>query len=170
MNRYNFVDVFGVPFGHRGKITEYPDRDHNEFEIDFITPSNSEEDVRFGISTMAFVFFKDQLIMEILDGDKVLYTSNRSFSMFVNLDGIDPKAGRPTGHPNMPPLKGREGHLLPSHKYTLRVHRTFGPTDKNPISIIYSGTDMNEVEFDTEYTESVPMTFAGVDGFFVPNE
>lgn len=169
MNKYNFADVYGVAFGHRGKITEYPDREHNEFEIDFLTPSHSEEDVRFEVSTMAFVFFKDQLVLEILDGDKVLYTSNRGFSMFVNLDGVDPKSGKPTGHPNIPPPQGREGHLLPSHKYTLRVRRTFGPTNKNPISITYYGTDMNEVEFGTDIVESVPMSFAGVDGVFIPN-
>lgn len=164
MNTFNFTDVYDVLFGADTKIKQYPDPDATDFEIDFVTPSHTEEDVRFSVSTMEYVFHRDNIKLDIMDGDTVLYTSNRSFSMFVNLDGVDPKAGRPSGHPNVSPITRKE-HLLPSHKYTLRVHSVH-----KPISITYSGTNINEVELGTGMGGSIEMTLAGVAGMFVPND
>ena len=84
-------------------------------------------------------FIRNQLKMEILDGDEVMYTSNRSFSMFVNTDGVDPKGNMPTGHPGVQ-RKTRYQHLLPSHNYKLRVSRTSGASSKSPIKITYFGS------------------------------
>ena len=166
-NEYKFEDVYGVPFGTRGKISEYPDRDNNEFEIEFTTPNNSEEDVRFEVGMMTYVYFKDQLELQILDGGDVLYESNRAFSMFVNKDGVDPKAGKPTGHPGIAPPDARDTHLLPNHTYKLRVSRSFGASANNPISITYYATDDNQIDYGSDI-EGVPMTFNGVTGMFVP--
>ena len=138
-NKYKFKAIFGVLFGARGKISRYPDVDNNEFTIDFKTPARSLKDVRFTVNLMTFLFFRNKLQLEILDDDKVLYTSNRSFSMFVNTDGVDPKGNMPTGHPGIA-RKTRYQHLLPSHKYTLRVSRTSCASSKSPIKITYFGS------------------------------
>lgn len=160
MKKFNFVELYGVAFGDRKKIKLYPDRKSNDFEIDFDTPSHSEEDVRFHVSTMEYVFYRDNIRLEIVDRDngEVLYTSNRGFSMFSNLSGVDPKFGKPTGHPNVD-VNIRKEHLLPLHGYTLRVHSIH-----TPISITYSGTDMNEVELGSGKSMRMYNPITGVAG------
>lgn len=167
-NKYFFPDVYGFEFGARANVTKYPDPENNEFEIEFRTPNHSEEDVRFAFSTMAFVFFRKILKMEVWDGDTKLYESNQQLSMFVNESGEDPWKDDPTGHPKIA-REPRTTHLKPSHTYTLKVYRTVGPSPKNPISVQYYGTDANQVDYGSAIPkEGVPMTIGDIKGMFIP--
>lgn len=165
MKTYDFKELFGFEFGERRNVTVYPKDAGNEFMIMFKTPSHSEEDVRLSLPTMAFVFNQNILLETVMD-NKVLYTDNRSFSYFVNKDGVDPKFGRPSGHPFVD-IKIRDTHLEPNTWYGFHYKRagSASAAARNPAAIQYFGTDKNEVAF----SDSVPMTFGGITGFFVPD-
>lgn len=168
-NKYKFEDVYGFPFGTRNNVTVYPDKENNEFEISFVTPNHSEEDVRFAFSGMSYVFFRNILRMEVWDGGVLLYETNRSLSMFVNNTGIDPWSEVKTGDKRIPRVP-RTTHLQPGHEYTLKVYRTVGASPKNPIPLQYYGTDANEIEYGPSLpTEGIPMTFGDVKGTFIPD-
>lgn len=169
--RYSFEDVFPCKFGDRAKVGRYIDRTTSDYWIDFDTPAHSEEDVRFFISTMARLFGGGiELTIHDRATNEALYSTKFMFNGFVNKDGVDPKTGRPSGHPHIEGAKAREGHLLPSHGYSLHVFRKMH-NDSQPIEIFYYGTDDNQVEYvlETEY-EPVEMTLAGVKGMFVPSK
>ena len=163
MTELAFKDVFGVDFGDRKNVTTYPDRSSSKIDIVFTTPSNSEDDVRFSISTMAFVMDKNIRLM-IIHAGHTLYEDNRSLSMFVNKTGIDPKAGRPTGNPDWD-RKIRDTHLLPNTEYTFRLWREHHKPN-NPLSVTYAGlVTKDEVEYGTPMKNE-----EGEDGMWFPLE
>lgn len=181
-NRYKFEEEYGFAFGTRANVTKYIDPQNNEFELDFETLNHSEEDVRFSISTMAFLFFGKYMHMEIWDRETstLLYEFNRSISMFVTLDGKDPLADLPTGDKRIPRIARTTG-LKPNHKYRLKVWRNGGPKAANPIGLGYYATDQNEVSYegatvevpaipgDEFPLETVKMVFGGISFTCIPD-
>ena len=170
MKALKFKDVYGVEFGIRGNMTKYPDKTVSEFEIDFTTPNHDESDVRFTLPLMAYVMNK-HMILQIIDredNDRVLYTHNRSFSMFINDSGVDPKTGQASGHPYIGAAQPRPYHLWRNHKYALRVVRPQGHDDRNPIGISYQSLDVDVAGILLE--EDNVITINGVDFYLVPVE
>jgi hypothetical protein len=167
MKQLKFKDVYGVDFGVRGNITKYPDRTISEFDIIFTTPNHDESDVRFMFPMMAFIMNKN-MILQILDGDQILYQSNRSLSMFVNDSGVDPKAGKPSGHKYIT-IKPRETWLKKNHTYTLRVVRPQGHDDRQPMAVVYQSLDVDVPEVET-VDKTLEITIAGQRGVWVPDE
>ena len=162
MSKFQFEDVYDCSFGDQQKSWANPAPDSNTYDVDFVTPSNSEDDVRFNISTMLFVHDKNIRLSILHDGVE-LYHDNRSLSMFVNRTGIDPK-----------PLKVRDGthggaeyevarttHLLPNKKYTFRIWAS----RRTNLTTYYTGlATEDEIQYGT------PMQYDGIDGYWFPKD
>lgn len=169
MKTLKFEDVYGVKFGVRANMTKYPDRTTSEFDIEFTTPNHDESDVRFTLPLMAFVMNK-LMIMQIMDGEDVLYQTNRSFSMFINDSGEDPKAGAASGHKYIT-IKPRDTWLKKNHKYKLRVVRPQGHDDRMPIGMTYQSLDVDAPEpVEVEAEKTLDITIAGQAGVWIPNQ
>lgn len=170
-NRYKFEDIFGFEFGAKRKVSVTPDPQNNEFEIEFRTPNHSEENVKFLLDTMAFIYFRRLIKMEVWEGEEMVFArkvNDAQIPMFVNLDGIDRLADDPSGHPGIDNDTVRLW-LKPNTVYVLKVYRTTGPSANNPISVGYYGTDDNQVDYGPDISDSVDVTIGGVKGVWIPN-
>lgn len=158
---YTFREVFGFDFGEQRNVTKYPDDNANVVEVEFTTPAHSEEDVRFSISTMAYVMDKT-ISLQILFGGHVLYSDNRSISVFVNDTGVDPKPPkvRDDTHNGEEYEVPRETHLLPNTTYIYRI-----TSRSTPVPISYYGTDTGN-----ETLYGIEMSHEGVDGIWFPKD
>jgi len=142
-----FKELYGFDFGTKAKLKARPNG-----PFTFTTPNHSEEDVRFFLDL--FSMLMGVIVVDIFNEDgslrftKTFDSENRGhLTMFVNQDGVDPKAGRPTGHPGIAPAEPRDAWLEPNTTYTCDPHRPGGPSERQPIGLIYSGTDDNEVDY-----------------------
>lgn len=169
----NFRELYGFEFGEKRKAKAYPDRTTSDFRFDFKTPNHSEEDVRFFLDLMSM--FMGVITFTVLDEKGILFSRTfdanhrGSLSMFVNKDGVDPKAGRPTGHPGIAPPEPRNTWLEPNKTYTLHVHRD-KHSDRQPIGVYYYGNDANQVDYgpDIEIPEDgIEMTLGPLKGVFI---
>ncbi len=151
-----FEELYGFKFGKRIMAKVYPDRESSDFSFEFTTPNNSEEDVRFFLNSTLWRL-AGNIELSVWDGDEKLFSDNRSLSMFVNKDGVDPKPIR-TSH--LGTTKPRTTHLLPNKTYKLHVYRE-RHADNQPIGITYYGTDKNEVQY--ESMEEAFLTIGGVE-------
>jgi len=152
-----FEELYGFEFGKRIMAKVYPDRESSDFSFEFTTPNNSEEDVRFFLNSTLWRL-AGNIELSVWDGDEKLFSDNRSLSMFVNKDGVDPKPARGShlGEASAP----RTTHLLPNKTYKLHVYRE-RHADNQPIGITYYGTDKNEVQY--ESMEEAFLTIGGVE-------
>ena len=168
-----FEEVFGFEFGKKTKTKRYPDRATSDFLMQFTTPNNSEEDVRFSLDLM--IMLMGEITMTVMSElgevmfSKIFNANNRgALTMFVNKTGIDPKAGDPSGHPGIPSRPARNTWLKPNKTYTLHVHRDTH-SDKQPIGIIYSGNDDNQIDYGiVTGDDEVEVSIAGVQGIWIP--
>ncbi len=164
MNEFEFIALYGVEFGAKDNQTVYPDYTSSHFRINFMTPGHSEQDVRIGISTMAFVMDKTIALRLFSADDTLLYETNRSFSFFVNKDGVDPKPllVRDDTHGGQQYEVPRETHLLPFTRYALECERTKGHSANQPLGIIHVSNDFNQELY------GIRMPMGGVDGIWTP--
>lgn len=164
MKEFNFEELFGFEFGTKTKEKVTPTREESDYLIHFKTPNHSEEDVRFFLDTVLWRLMGDVTltILDAEDDNRFMFSDKRSLSMFVNKDGVDPKAGRASGHPWIP-TKTRTTHLLPNHNYTLSVYRP-RHDDRQPLGISYYGDDKNQVDYGIEpEDDGIEVTIAGTD-------
>lgn len=163
MKIFDFEELFGCEFGTRDNLTKYPDvGDDREFGIRIVTPNHPEDDVRLGVSTMAFVFNKNFELVMTKDGEE-LYESNLQLSFFVNLDPEDP-APRTVrdGSQKEPYIVSRETHLMPNTEY-IYIMRDYNTN--NPMGVVYHGLDSDE---DIESYNGLPLDLNGVPGIWYP--
>ena len=167
MTIHKFTDVFGCEFGDRKAVKKTPDRTSSDYFIEFTTPNNSEEDVRFYVGGFPFVTNVD---LAVYDGEVKLYENAGPghLTMFVNKSGNDPKPPV-ANHLNKDP-QPRTTHLLPNHTYKLHVKRV-RHDDRQPIGIYYYGNDKNQVSYadlpvDLDPSEGISLDIGGVKGIW----
>jgi hypothetical protein len=168
MERFDFESVFDMEFGAKAKKSEFPTRESSDYLIGFRTPNHSEENVGFFFN-VALQGMMGNTLLTVLDAEddmKAMFSHKRALSMFVNRDGVDPKAGKPSGHPWIP-TKVRDTWLLPDHEYVLHVYRT-RHDDRQPLGISYYGDDKNQVDYGPGEVpvEGIPMVFGSLKGVF----
>ena len=162
MSTHKFEEVFGCNFGDKRKESGSPAPEANTYDVAFKTPSNSEDDVRFSISTMLFVHDKNIKLSVLKDGHE-LFSDNRSLSMFVNKTGIDPKPlkVRDDTHGGQEYEVNRTTHLFPNSLYTFRIYAN----KRNRLTSYYSGLDTkDEIEY------GVPVVHEGEAGLWFPKD
>ena len=162
MTTFKFKDVYDCDFGDRISAKALPAPDANTYDIEFVTPSNSEDDVRFSISTMLFVHDKN-IKLSILHDGLELYTSNRLITMFVNQTGIDPKPlkVRDETHDGAEYEVNRTTHLYPNTKYIFRIWAS----RRNKLTTYYSGLATED-----EIQYGVPLMHEGKPGYWFEKE
>ena len=162
MSTFKFEDVYDCSFGDQKSAKASPAVDANSYDIDFITPSNSEDDVRFSISTMLFVMDKNIRLSILHDGVE-LYHDNRSLSMFVNQSGVDPKPlkVRDDTHGGQEYEVNRTTHLLPNTWYTYRIWAS----RRTHLTTYYTGLPTED-----EIQYGVPKMHEGQPGYWFPKE
>ena len=174
MNTYDFEKLFGFPVGKKIKTKVYPDRNSSHYRVAFQTPNNSEEDIRFFTEGLMW-FLAGQVTVSIFEqgGTEALYTHSGpgQMSLFSNHDGVDTKAGKPTGDGRGSVFKARTTHLTPNTWYEVEVYRP-QHSDRQPIGLGYFGTDDNEIQYgDVDLPEgSVDLRLNHVDGVWVPKD
>ena len=159
-----FKQLYGFEFGTKAKKKARP-----EEPFTFTTPNHSEEDVKFFLDL--YIIFMGTIIVDIYNPDgslrftKVYNSKNRGhLSMFVAKENVDPKAGS-VDHLNQEPAKARDTWLEPNTTYTCDAYRPNGKSERQPIGLLYSGTDDNEVEYGVE---DAVLILAGVEYDLVP--